>query len=244
MEMERKNKGKKSMKEGRKDEKQRGVCYLGRIPPRMDPSTLRQMLSQYGEIQRWVEFSDKRVAKRVANMLNGEQIGGKKRSSFYYDLWNIKYLSKFKWDNLTEEIVEKSRALSAIDERLKKRQRAEEDSGSNPDLSDSQLEHQVIHRFCQKKPVANNAAKTKSRLSGDVLSATGQVIGDLWFDEADNNEVGCDRGIQIPDDVEHIKNTRTQKAKFSLLVEKYSVFDILKKTLLSSTSSNHKSPIT
>ncbi|KAM1428507.1 hypothetical protein ACFX2I_044825 [Malus domestica] len=160
------------MEEGRKDEKQRGVCYLGRIPPRMDPSTLRQMLSQYGEIQRWVEFSDKRVAKRVANMLNGEQIGGKKRSSFYYDLWNIKYLSKFKWDNLTEEIVEKSRALSAIDERLKKRQRAEEDSGSNPDLSDSQLEHQVIHRFCQKKPVANNAAKTKSRLSGDVLSAS------------------------------------------------------------------------
>ncbi|KAM1769921.1 hypothetical protein ACFX11_044927 [Malus domestica] len=104
MEMERNNKGKKSMEEGRKDEKQRGVCYLGRIPPRMDPSTLRQMLSQYGEIQRWVEFSDKRVAKRVANMLNGEQIGGKKRLSFYYDLWNIKYLSKFKWDNLTEEI--------------------------------------------------------------------------------------------------------------------------------------------
>nr|XP_028963393.1 pre-rRNA-processing protein esf2-like [Malus domestica] len=176
--MERNNKGKKSMEEGRKDEKQRGVCYLGRIPPRMDPSTLRQMLSQYGEIQRWVEFSDKRVAKRVANMLNGEQIGGKKRSSFYYDLWNIKYLSKF---NLQEATREQKLALeiSAAKERdsisLKlrsPRQRAEEDSGSNPDLSDSQLEHQVIHRFCQKKPVANNAAKTKSRLSGDVLSAS------------------------------------------------------------------------
>lgn len=31
-------------------------------------------------------------------------IGGRKRSMFYYDLWNIKYLSKFKWDDLTEEI--------------------------------------------------------------------------------------------------------------------------------------------
>lgn len=31
-------------------------------------------------------------------------LGGKKRSSFYYDLWNIKYLSKFKWDDLTAEI--------------------------------------------------------------------------------------------------------------------------------------------
>ena len=31
-------------------------------------------------------------------------LGGKKRSQFYYDHWNIKYLSKFKWDNLTDEI--------------------------------------------------------------------------------------------------------------------------------------------
>jgi hypothetical protein len=30
-------------------------------------------------------------------------LGGRKRSSFYYDLWNIKYLSKFKWDDLTAE---------------------------------------------------------------------------------------------------------------------------------------------
>ncbi|KAI8017869.1 Pre-rRNA-processing protein ESF2 [Camellia lanceoleosa] len=30
----------------------RGVCYLSRIPPHMDPLKLRQILSQYGEIQR------------------------------------------------------------------------------------------------------------------------------------------------------------------------------------------------
>jgi hypothetical protein len=30
--------------------------------------------------------------------------GGPRRSAFYYDLWNIKYLSKFKWDHLTEEL--------------------------------------------------------------------------------------------------------------------------------------------
>ncbi|KAI8570323.1 hypothetical protein RHMOL_Rhmol01G0025700 [Rhododendron molle] len=154
----------------------RGVCYLSRIPPHMDPLKLRQILSHYGEILRiyltpedpaaqvhrkraggfrgkefsegWVEFSRKSVAKRVAKMLNGEQIGGKKRSIFFYDLWNIKYLSKFKWEDLTEDIayknasreqklaleisaakkerdfylskVEKSRALTAIEERMKK----------------------------------------------------------------------------------------------------------------------------
>ena len=37
-------------------------------------------------------------------MLNGQQIGGKRRSTHYFDLWNLKYLPKFKWDHLTEEI--------------------------------------------------------------------------------------------------------------------------------------------
>ncbi|KAL8235669.1 hypothetical protein R6Q59_016750 [Mikania micrantha] len=46
---ERKNKRKKQlMKEAAKADK-RGVCYLSRVPPRMDP---RQLLSQYGEIER------------------------------------------------------------------------------------------------------------------------------------------------------------------------------------------------
>ncbi|WVZ66967.1 hypothetical protein U9M48_016117 [Paspalum notatum var. saurae] len=110
----------------------RGVCYLSRVPPHMNPSHVRQMLSKYGEVLRiylvpegqghrkhtvvkakaysegWIEFAKKSVAKRVANLLNGEQIGGKKRSSFYYDIWNIKYLRKFKWDDLVGEMAEKT----------------------------------------------------------------------------------------------------------------------------------------
>ncbi|PKA64820.1 hypothetical protein AXF42_Ash016851 [Apostasia shenzhenica] len=110
----------------------RGICYLSRVPPHMDPGSLRQILSRYGDVQRiylapedptaqvqrkqtggfrgkgfsegWVEFTKKKVAKKVANLLNGEQIGGRRRSSFYYDIWNIKYLRKFKWDDLTNEI--------------------------------------------------------------------------------------------------------------------------------------------
>ncbi|KAL3350996.1 hypothetical protein AABB24_023412 [Solanum stoloniferum] len=81
----------------------RGVCHVSRVPPRMDHVKLRQVLSQFGEIQRiylvpeavaaqmnrkraggfrgqafsegWVEFTKKSVAKRVANMLNGQQMG-------------------------------------------------------------------------------------------------------------------------------------------------------------------------
>ena len=52
----------------------------------------------------WIEFEDKRVAKQTAQMLNGQPMGGKRRSAYHYDLWCLKYLSKFKWDHLTEEI--------------------------------------------------------------------------------------------------------------------------------------------
>ena len=34
-------------------------------------------------------------------MLNGQQMGGKRRSAYFYDLWCMKYLPKFKWDHLT-----------------------------------------------------------------------------------------------------------------------------------------------
>ena len=47
---------------------------------------------------------DKRVAKAIALALNNTPIGGKKRSYYHDDLWNMKYLSKFKWTHLTEKI--------------------------------------------------------------------------------------------------------------------------------------------
>ncbi|KAG2714695.1 hypothetical protein I3760_03G039800 [Carya illinoinensis] len=226
----RKNKRKKRLLKEIAAANRRGVCYLSRIPPHMDHVTLRQILSQFGELQRiyltpenptaqahrkragkfqqqvfsegWVEFTDKRVAKRVANMLNGEQIGGRKRSSFYYDLWNIKYLSKFKWDDLTAEIayksavreqklaleisaakkerdfylskVDKSRALNSIERRLEKKQKLKQGVGMNSELPVSQRVAKVIRHFPQKQPVADNGGRAKPQLSKDIL---GGVFG-------------------------------------------------------------------
>ncbi|KAE9612569.1 putative RNA recognition motif domain-containing protein [Lupinus albus] len=208
---------KRLLKEAEKADK-RGVCYLSRIPPHMDHVNLRQILSQYADIQRiflapkdssaqlpskpsrrsqntaftegWVEFTNKRVAKRVAEMLNGEQMGGKKRSSFHYDLWNIKYLSKFKWDDLTDELafkkavrdqklalelsaakrerdfymsrVDQSHALNAIEERLKKKQKVDQNAGQMK---------KVIRHFHQTKPIAANAKESKPAVSDDLLDA-------------------------------------------------------------------------
>lgn len=222
---ERKKKAKERLKREAAKAGKRGVCYLSRIPPRMDPLKLRQILSQFGELERiyltpedpaahfhrkkaggfrgqgftegWVEFTSKNVAKRVASMLNGEQIGGKKKSSFYYDLWNIKYLSKFKWDDLTEEIayknatreqkmalelsaatkerdfylakVDQSRALSSIDERLKKKRKIQEANGSNAEITGNQQAAKVIRQFPQTKPVKDGGEKQKA-LSKDLLA--------------------------------------------------------------------------
>lgn len=52
----------------------------------------------------WVEFMDKRVARAVAEMLNGQPIGGKKGTRFRDDVWTLKYLPRFKWNMLTEQI--------------------------------------------------------------------------------------------------------------------------------------------
>ena len=114
-----------------------GVVYLSRLPPFMKPLKVRQMLERHGELGRvylapedpainkrrkregrptgksftegWVEFADKRVAKRVAGELNGQPMGGKRRSRYYHDLWSLKYLHKFKWDFLTEEIRQRGK---------------------------------------------------------------------------------------------------------------------------------------
>ncbi|OVA20558.1 RNA recognition motif domain [Macleaya cordata] len=222
----RKNKRKKLLlKETAKAEK-RGVCYLSRIPPHMDPLKLRHILSQYGEIERiyltpedpaaqvhrkraggfrgqqfsegWVEFTKKTVAKRVASMLNGEQIGGRKRSSFFYDIWNIKYLSKFKWDDLTDEIayknavreqkltleisaakrerdfylskVDKSHALSSIQQRMMKKQKVQQGSDTNSVPPAEKQEPKVIRQFPQTRPVGDNSNQSKPRLSSDILA--------------------------------------------------------------------------
>lgn len=222
-----KEKKRKKLLEENAKLKKRGVCYLSRVPPHLKPLKLRQILSQYGEILRiylapedpakrmrrkraggnrgkeftegWVEFAKKSVAKRVANMLNGEQMGGKKRSAHYYDLWNIKYLRKFKWDNLIEEIayknavreqklameisaakkerdfylakVDQSRAIRSSGEHLRKKQKREAESSDKVQSEKTDdLPPKVLRYFPQRKSVADAVSEGAPRLSKDVLA--------------------------------------------------------------------------
>lgn len=124
---------KKSLRKLKEDLERTGVVYLSRVPPFMQVAKLRHLLSQYGDVGRiylrkedsaitrrrekfkkvkgsqftdgWVEFLNKKRAKKVALMLNAQKIGGKKRSKYYDDLWNLKYLKGFKWKHLSEKIA-------------------------------------------------------------------------------------------------------------------------------------------
>ena len=123
----------KRLEKFKKKVDQTGVVYLSRVPPYMKPDKLRMLLKRYGEVNRvyltpedpairkrriakggnkrqnyidgWIEFIDKRDAKRAARELNTTPIGGKATSFYSADLWNLKYLSKFKWNHLTEKIA-------------------------------------------------------------------------------------------------------------------------------------------
>ncbi|KAE9550462.1 hypothetical protein FO519_006327 [Halicephalobus sp. NKZ332] len=106
------------------EEKQRrsGVIYFSSIPPKFNPSRIREQLSGFGDVGRihlvknkrydkdikftegWVEFASKRKAKMVAKMLSGTPIGGKGRRATHDAIWCCKYLHGFKWVHLMEQL--------------------------------------------------------------------------------------------------------------------------------------------
>ena len=105
-----------------------GVLYMSRVPIGMKISDLKKLLEDYG-IERcylvplkkkmenidgkkvqaykegWIEFNDKIYAKLAEYQLNGKPIGGSRKCPYKDELWNLKYLHKFKWNDLIENIT-------------------------------------------------------------------------------------------------------------------------------------------
>ena len=105
-----------------------GVLYMSRVPIGMKISDLRKLLEDYGmercylvplkkklenidgkKVQSykegWIEFNDKIYAKLAEYQLNGKPIGGNRKCPYKDELWNLKYLHKFKWNDLMENIT-------------------------------------------------------------------------------------------------------------------------------------------
>jgi len=107
-----------------------GVIYLSSLPPYLKPSALKTLLLQRGfsPIARvfltpavpftsgakrnkrktytdgWVEFASKKTAKICAETLNATIVGGRKGGWYHDDIWNIRYLRGYKWEDLMEQV--------------------------------------------------------------------------------------------------------------------------------------------
>ena len=117
-----------TVEELREKNRRSGVLYMSRVPTGMKISELRKFFDDYG-MQRcylvplkkkienvdgrklqgykegWIEFSDKIYAKLAEYQLNGRPIGGSRKCPYKDELWNLKYLHKFKWNDLIENLT-------------------------------------------------------------------------------------------------------------------------------------------
>jgi ESF2/ABP1 family protein len=94
-------------------QRRKGVCYMSKVPPYMNPDSLRRLLAKKFEIGRiflqpeaenitrtrkkmggnnklkyvegWIEFDKKKEAKMAAMVLNNQLMGGKKRHNMFHD---------------------------------------------------------------------------------------------------------------------------------------------------------------
>ncbi|KAL4433540.1 hypothetical protein ABPG74_002937 [Tetrahymena malaccensis] len=191
------------VEEFNKKQQQKGVCYLSRIPPYMKATYIRKLLEPYGiervylaaEDERkrkmriknggnkrrcytegWVEFTDKRIAKRVALSLNCTKMGintyitfikhlplilslnkvQKTRNFYGEDLWNIKYLPKFKWENLTERLNYQNRV------RKEKLQQELQISKKEQDFYRQQLDQSKKVQAVEKRKLDKNQVKVQN----------------------------------------------------------------------------------
>ncbi|AOW01193.1 Pre-rRNA-processing protein ESF2 [Yarrowia lipolytica] len=199
-----------------------GVVYFSRIPPLMDPGKLRMLLQRFGIVDRiylvpedpkaqavrirhggnralaytegWAEFTKKRYAKTCASTLNGNTIGGKKGSQHYDDIMNAKYLPKFKWSDLSEQLAQEThnrqarlrteisqatrenqtyiQSLEKSKAAERRRQRQEEEGGETEEKPAKK-----VHRdFYQGKTHSARAKEGKKELDGSVGSILGSVM--------------------------------------------------------------------
>lgn len=112
-----------------------GVIYLSSLPPYLKPSALRNLLEQRGfaPVKRlflspasrhkstsrknsrqrytegWIEFASKKTARRCAETLNAQTVGGPKGGYYRDDVWNMKYLKGMGWEELMAGVREEKR---------------------------------------------------------------------------------------------------------------------------------------
>lgn len=175
------------LEEYNKAHAQRGVVYLSRVPPRLSWQRLQRTMSEFGKVthmflreesrekrQRrkkecgmgdkrytdgWIEFEDKNVARMVAESLNGTEIGGARRCYFAQDLWVMKYLPGFTWDDLQEHLDR---------EKENRHQRLQLAISRAKHENDAFLENVAASKRMRSREGARKMAELRERLEREV----------------------------------------------------------------------------
>lgn len=129
----------------------RGIVYFSSVPRNMRPSEVRNHFNKFGTILRmrfipypkkerrpggpllplqykegWMEFSAAKDARLAAATMNSSPVECKRTRHCYGQLWTVKYLDDFVFENLAEAREEERR-----DRRLKETAAKREERGVN-----------------------------------------------------------------------------------------------------------------
>eukprot|EP00435_Cladocopium_sp_Y103_P058528 s387_g20.t1 len=188
----------------------KGVIHLVSVPLVMGFQKLRHLMEQFGEVGRvylapeekirhqnrkraggnrklrftegWVEFLDRRIARRVAETLHGTTIGGKKRHNAYRDdMWNMRYLPGFKWHMLKEGTIYDQQVRKArLQQRMSQAQR--ENSFYLESVEKAKTQRKIIERRAAKGrgdagAAAASEATPPRRMAGGAVGASRSAPG-------------------------------------------------------------------
>ncbi|KAJ5800301.1 uncharacterized protein N7518_002369 [Penicillium psychrosexuale] len=177
---------------GKEPKKKRsGVIYFSSLPPYLKPFALKAMLEKrgFGGITKiflapllpsaaghrnrsnkrklytegWIEFDSKKTAKICAETLNATIVGGLKSSWYHDDVWNIKYLSRYSWEDLMQSV---------------QRERSERESKRKIADARESKEAKMFIAGVENGRIADGMAKKNEEKMKRRLEAAGEAAGD------------------------------------------------------------------
>ncbi|KAF2073002.1 hypothetical protein CYY_005680 [Polysphondylium violaceum] len=181
----------------KEENENRGIVYMSTIPARMKPAKLKHLLMKYGNVNRmylvrgnverkqhrndmfkegWIEFNDKKEARRAATLLNNNPMGGKTRDIHRDCLWNLRYLPKFKWhhlqDKLTTQRMERDKKLKMEINRVRKENLAllEQVKISKHVTAKKSSKDKVVRTFKQRSFHEGNNETLSNSIKKSVIS--------------------------------------------------------------------------
>jgi len=114
---------------------------------------------------RWVEFVRKSKAKHACELLNGRIIGGKKGTYYHDDVWNLLYLNKYKWNDLTEQIAAENAArASRMRAEISKTTKENKEFVQNVERA-KMLEGMEAKKAAKRRKDDEDASRTQERAS-------------------------------------------------------------------------------